>query len=190
MDGKILLIVDPQVDFINGSLPVPGACEAMNALGEYIAAHAGEYMSVLVTADRHPVGHCSFDRNGGEWPVHCVADSVGAAIWPPVMDALCGCHCPVIILHKGTDSAKEEYSIFSNRDAKDKIIRLVEESDVREIDVCGLAGDVCVASTLRDGLSALPMVEFGVIMRFTPSLDGGAALDHLITESGGRIRLR
>ena len=33
---KMLLVVDPQIDFINGSLPVAGAAEAMDALAEYV----------------------------------------------------------------------------------------------------------------------------------------------------------
>ena len=33
---KALMIVDPQIDFISGSMPVFGAINAMNALTSYI----------------------------------------------------------------------------------------------------------------------------------------------------------
>ena len=33
---KLLLIVDPQIDFITGTLPVGGAAEAMDALAKYV----------------------------------------------------------------------------------------------------------------------------------------------------------
>lgn len=33
---KLLLIVDPQIDFITGTLPVAGAAEAMDALAKYV----------------------------------------------------------------------------------------------------------------------------------------------------------
>ena len=33
---RMILIVDPQVDFINGSLPVPEALPAMDRLADYI----------------------------------------------------------------------------------------------------------------------------------------------------------
>lgn len=36
MTNKILLIIDPQIDFINGTLPVPGAEGAMNSLADYV----------------------------------------------------------------------------------------------------------------------------------------------------------
>ena len=79
--NKMLIIVDPQVDFINGSLPVNGAAEAMDSLAEYVKQHGDEYMIKIVTSDWHPYRHCSFDREGGQWPPHCIQHSVGAAIW-------------------------------------------------------------------------------------------------------------
>lgn len=78
---RLLLIVDPQVDFIAGTLPVPGAEEAMDRLAEYIYESDGRYAHKIVTADRHPYDHCSFDGHGGPWPRHCVHDTVGAAVW-------------------------------------------------------------------------------------------------------------
>ena len=83
----------------------------MDALAIYIREHGQQYKHIIVTADRHPVDHCSFKRNGGIWPIHCVADSIGAAIWQPVMDALIDYSGGVTILHKGKQPNKEEYSI-------------------------------------------------------------------------------
>ena len=77
---KLLLIVDPQIDFISGSLSVGGADEAMKKLGEYIGQHDGEYVLKVVTTDWHPYHHCSFKDQGGPWPAHCVQNTIGAAI--------------------------------------------------------------------------------------------------------------
>ena len=66
--AKMLLIVDPQIDFINGSLPVPLAAEAMNELASYLKVVSGMYDVKVVSADFHPWNHCSFKENGGEWP--------------------------------------------------------------------------------------------------------------------------
>ena len=49
----VLLIVDPQVDFVSGSLAVEGAPKAMKALAEYMAAHRKEIKSIVVTMDQH-----------------------------------------------------------------------------------------------------------------------------------------
>ena len=39
-EKKMLIVVDPQIDFISGSLPVPGAAQAMDELATYIKTHA------------------------------------------------------------------------------------------------------------------------------------------------------
>ena len=78
---KLLLIVDPQIDFITGTLPVAGAAEAMDALAKYVKEKGNEYNVKIVTADWHPYHHSSFADEGGMWPRHCVQHSVGAAIW-------------------------------------------------------------------------------------------------------------
>lgn len=180
MNNKLLLIIDPQVDFIKGSLPVPGAEKGMNALAEYIGRHDAEYSAVIVTADRHPMRHCSFKSEGGEWPRHCVADSVGAAIWPAVMDSLLGVADKVTVLHKGEDPSCEEYSIFKNSAAAARILQILEADLIGQIDICGLAGDVCVADTIRDALTLKLPQKINVLTDFTPSIDGGATLASLI----------
>ena len=178
--NKLLLIVDPQIDFIDGSLPVPGAVAAMDALASYLFVSASQYAEIIVTADFHPIDHCSFKRNGGAWPVHCVADSVGAAIWPALMERLCDITIPVKVLHKGEETDREEYSIFSNESAARFILEEVAAKAIDRIDLCGLAGDVCVAATLTDGIDLLKEVSFKVLTDFTSSLDGGERLNQLI----------
>lgn len=180
MNNKILLIIDPQVDFVAGSLEVPGATVAMDRLAEYIHARGGEYRHIVVTADRHPMNHCSFRTNGGMWPVHCVADSVGAAVWPSVMGALLRHVDRVRVLHKGENPDKEEYSIMKNHREAEKLSAILNSDSTAVIDVCGLAGDVCVADTLRGLVNVVGASRLNVLREFSPSLDGGGALDLLI----------
>ena len=182
MEIKMLLIIDPQVDFISGWLPVPGAPEAMDALAEYIRSHGREYTRIVVSADAHPIHHSSFIGEGGQWPRHCVADSVGAAVWPSLMDALIDFLGPVEVLHKGMQCDVEEYSIFSNPSAAGRLKRIADDDEITTIDICGLAGDVCVARSLTDGIAQLGRERFRVLLRFTPSLDGGETLGNLIAK--------
>ena len=81
------MIVDPQVDFVSGTLPVPGAEKAMAELALYIKERGNDYSVIVITADSHPYNHSSFRECGGEWQRHCVSDSIGAAIYPDVFDA-------------------------------------------------------------------------------------------------------
>ncbi len=176
----MLLIVDPQVDFINGTLPVPGAEEAMNQLAEYITAHDGDYAVKVVTSDWHPYGHCSYAANGGQWPMHCVEHTVGAAIWPALIDPLYRTKGEVRIFRKGTCTSCEEYSVFCSADLSKEFASLMEQYAIDHIDICGIAGDICVLSTLKDAVALYGGERFTVLTQFAPSLDGGEALQQFI----------
>ncbi len=58
---KLLLIVDPQIDFITGTLPVSGAAKAMDALATYVKEQGNEYTVKIVTADWHPHQQTNYD---------------------------------------------------------------------------------------------------------------------------------
>lgn len=184
MKNRMLLIIDPQIDFITGALPVPGAIQAMDSLAEYINRTGSEYSHIIVTADRHPMCHCSFKSEGGEWPAHCVSDSVGAAIWPPIMYRLSDIPDKVTILHKGEDAAVEEYSILKNKEAAEQISVIINDKSIYQTDICGIAGDVCVADTIRDWFSFTGKTDLNVMKQFSPSIDGGKTLDSLVSKYG------
>jgi len=180
--NRMLLIIDPQIDFVTGSLPVPGAVQAMDSLSEYIGHTGSDYSHIIVTADRHPMRHRSFKSEGGEWPVHCVEDSVGAALWPPIMERLLDIPDKVTILHKGENAAIEEYSILKNKEAREQIYAIINDKTIGKIDICGLAGDVCVADTIRDWITFSEKTDLRVLQQFSPSIDGGKTLDSLISK--------
>lgn len=174
--NRMLLVIDPQVDFVTGALPVPHAHEAMDALGRFVAEHPARYAVKVMSADRHPYRHCSFSDCGGEWPRHCVHDTVGAAVWPAVFDALYATDGPVHILYKGENPQLEEYSIFKNKEAMAGIKALVAAHRIESIDICGLAGDICVLESLRNGVELFGAGMFNLFAEFSPSIDGGEAI--------------
>lgn len=178
--NRLLLIIDPQNDFINGSLPVSGAVEAMNNLADYISINSGKYALKIVTADRHSFFHCSFTDCGGEWPRHCVHDTEGAAVWQPLFHPLYETDGAVHFLYKGESTDTDEYSIFKNQEATRIISDLVEKEKIEKIDICGLAGDVCVLQSLRDGIELFGAKKFNVLTAYSPSIDGGDALIDII----------
>ena len=64
---SLLLLVDVQYDFINGSLAVDGAPLIMDNLANYIAEQPeGTFDNIVMTADFHPYDHSSFKDNGGK----------------------------------------------------------------------------------------------------------------------------
>lgn len=172
---RILLIVDPQNDFITGTLAVPGAKSMMLKLAEYDFA---KYDYVCVTMDSHPENHMSFKENGGIWPTHCVCDTNGWNLPEYLNDALENANF-VSCFRKGTEVDKEEYSIFDNE--KDgfmlytHIKELARQEDVY-VDVCGIAGDFCVLETIKGLRKFIGDKYIGVLVDYIASIDGGEKL--------------
>ena len=100
---KILLVVDVQRDFIDGSLAVPGA-EAI--IPEINGIKNGADL-VYFTLDWHPKDHCSFKANGGQWPEHCVHYTLGASLADGLLDGLEEAKTRFIL--KGQNKEREEY---------------------------------------------------------------------------------
>lgn len=178
--NKALLIVDPQIDFINGSLAVPGAEKAMNALADCVAAKSEIYERIFITCDKHPVTHCSFVQNGGDWPAHCVQDTNGYEIWPVLKKALAGKNFE--ILNKGETPDKEEYSIFRNRQGRMRLQEFARMGETAHFDICGIAGDYCVLQTLADGVEMFGTDKFRILQAYVASLDDGSALRNFVKE--------
>lgn len=179
---NILLIVDPQIDFISGSLAVPEAEGKMYSLAKYIENKQNAYDHILVTLDSHPDNHCSFSDNGGMWPKHCVIYTKGWDIYPYLSEVLNKMQS-VACYHKGDFSDKEEYSIFENEEDGNTLTRqlleILEEGEVF-IDVCGIAGDYCVLETLKGLVGLVGNNYISVLDEFTASIDGGKKLQEYL----------
>lgn len=181
--AKALFIVDPQIGFINGSLPVPMAAEDMNALAEYMkSTNCQQYEAKIVSVDHHPWNHCSFKSQGGEWPSHCIAHTVDAAIWPQLEPALFQTHGETLFVTKGENAKKEEYSIFLKDELSD-FFNLIERHSITEIDICGIVREICVLNTIKGLHEALPNMKVNVLMQYTPTLDAGVAFQKFADEN-------
>lgn len=171
----ILLIVDPQNDFITGTLAVPGAKEKMMKLADYIKTNVYDY--ICVTLDSHLNDHTSFKENGGIWPSHCIAYTNGWDI-PEYLEVALG-GMLTTYYHKGTDPTKEEYSIFDNEYDGNILVNqltdLFREGNIY-IDVCGIAGDFCVLETIKGLRKIIGDQYITVLVNYTASIDGGIKL--------------
>ena len=167
---KMLLIIDPQYDFINGSLAVDGAEKAMDKLSLFIKDNGKEYEKIVLTSDWHPYTHCSFKNNGGIWNSHCVQFTKGAAIYQPIINALEDIKADYTVLTKGTNEDREEYSVFKNTKSCVKLNNLCNLLDITEIDICGIAFDYCLKDSAKDGMRYLENVRFNIIKEFSPSI--------------------
>lgn len=165
---KYLLLIDCQYDFIDGKLAVDGSKPIMDNLADYIRTNGKDYNAIWATADWHPITHISFKENGGEWPVHCVQHSHGAAIYEPIMEAVFSLGIDFPILTKGNMESREEYSIFRNFISCNKLLKMASRNSV--VDVAGIALDFCVKDTLVDSKKFMPNREFRLLKDFSPSI--------------------
>src|SRR6185437_16844162 len=95
-----------------GSLFVKGAADILPLVNSEarLATEAGA--AVVFTQDWHPESTPHFAKDGGLWPVHCVADTWGAELHPDV-DATAAAEAPRI--RKGRNG-EDGYSGFTMRD--------------------------------------------------------------------------
>jgi nicotinamidase/pyrazinamidase len=146
-----LIVVDVQNDFADpeGGLYVRGGEEVVDAANAEIEAAVEAGASVFYTQDWHPEHTPHFARDGGVWPVHCVAGTWGAELHPRL-----SVQGPVV--RKGV-GGEDGYSGFTMRDPEagtefgTGLEDAVRAADVQRLVVLGLAGDVCVKATALDG---------------------------------------
>ncbi|KAJ5574265.1 isochorismatase family hydrolase [Penicillium hispanicum] len=183
-----LIVVDMQEDFCppKGSLAVQDG-RSIAPLINSLLAQPG-FVTRIATQDYHPPNHISFASNhpspnnrpfesfiemrnpapGKEdetklqqlWPIHCVADTPGAAIIPEIdADRF------DILVQKGKHSQVEMYSAFADafgnldptvtkQSVSVDITSELQAKGVTDVFVVGLAGDYCVKCTAVDAVKA------------------------------------
>ena len=173
---RMLIIVDPQVDFIDGSLATAKGAEAIGRLSKALSAEAWKnYSWIIVTQDMHPENHCSFVAQGGTFPPHCVKGTKGVEVYPDLkatLTELMDSNMQVHYMRKGDKAEKEEFSIFQNDHSGEKLRRTIQEFENFEgIDVCGIATDYCVYETVKDLIEFYPAKQVRVITNCCAAVD-------------------
>lgn len=178
--NRLLLIIDAQEDFLEGSLRMEGATERMDRLAEYIQNHDGQYQVKVFTKDWHPLNHCSFDRNGGPWPVHCLNHSAGAGIHQSLLIAAYSTKGDTVVLTKGDNPQKEEYSIFDNEASSARLRQIVDEYAIDQIDVCGVAREYCVKESILGAIKVFGPDRLCLLDRYIGAISDDHALDEIV----------
>ncbi|RCW51536.1 MULTISPECIES: bifunctional nicotinamidase/pyrazinamidase [unclassified Halanaerobium] len=161
---KALLLVDLQNDFYeNGNLAVSEASKINPAVNKLLSNNS--YNIVIASQDWHPAGHRSFasthnmeaftpyekEKGIGPvlWPDHCIQGTYGADFHPDIDSNKFD-----YILRKGTENDVDSYSAFQDNDGTDLGLNgLLKGLNIKEIDICGLAFDVCVKYTALDAVN-------------------------------------
>jgi nicotinamidase/pyrazinamidase len=154
---RALFIIDVQNDFTEGgSLGVDGGVAVAANVTGYLRAHLTDYDVVFASRDWHD----AVGDNGGHfatteppdyvvtWPRHCVAGTSGAEYHAALDTSLVDIH-----IRKG--EGVPAYSIFEGTaDDGETVLQKLDELDVTDVDVVGIATDYCVRASALDALGA------------------------------------
>lgn len=159
---KALILVDLQNDFCNfGALAVKGGNDVIPIANRLME----KFELVVATQDWHPADHESFAavhyfRQPGQvmnlhgleqvlWPIHCVQGTFGAEFVQEL-----NTNKITKVFPKGTDKTVDSYSgFFDNGKRGDTGLHAyLQEKNVTEVYVMGLALDYCVKFTATDAI--------------------------------------
>ena len=161
--NQALIVIDVQNDFCpDGALAVAQG----DAIIPQINALMGQFQTVVLTQDWHPVDHSSFAANhagaaafstvqmpyGAQtlWPSHCVQGTKGAEFHPALRSDLAQ-----LVIRKGFRAGIDSYSaLFEN----DKITPTGLDGYLRArgitgLTLVGIATDYCVAFSALDAVA-------------------------------------
>ena len=184
-----LVVVDVQNDFADpaGSLYVTGGGEVVPRINDQVGLAVADGAFVVYTQDWHPPSTPHFAKDGGVWPVHCVAGTWGAEPHPDLV--VVG---PVV--RKGSNG-EDGYSGFTMRDPASgedrptELEQILRERGLTRVVVCGLATDYCVRGTVLDacrlGFETTVLTEAIAAVELTPG-DGAKALAEM-AGAGARL---
>jgi nicotinamidase/pyrazinamidase len=178
-----LVIVDVQNDFADpaGGLSVAGGDVVVPVINAQVELAVDAGSEVVYTQDWHPPVTRHFAKDGGIWPVHCVAETWGAELHPDLR---------VVgpIVRKGSNG-EDGYSGFTMRDpdtgdtVPTELDALLHGRGVEHVVVVGLATDYCVKATALDarrlGYAATVLARGIAAVDLSPG-DGERALAEMI----------
>lgn len=135
---KALLIVDLQNDFLpTGSLGVKEGDKIIPIVNELM----NQFPIIIASKDWHPETSVHFEK----WPVHCVANTEGAA-FPEDLNS----DKIQEVFYKGTDNKDDGYSAFEA--TSKSLSQYITDKQINELYIAGIATDFCVKASVEDAL--------------------------------------
>lgn len=155
---KALIVVDYQVDFVNGALGFSGAELLEPVIIEKIVKTRAEGGRVIFTLDTHTEDYLS-TAEGRKLPVvHCVDGTEGHKLFGKLSDCVLD---DDIIIKKPSFGSLE-------------LADVLRENKFDEVELCGLVTDICVVSNAIIAKAALPESRVVVDGKACASFDKSA----------------
>lgn len=169
---KALIIVDVQNDFCEGgSLATERGAEVAALISEYVETRHSDYEAIVATLDWHvnPGDHFSDTPDyKTSWPRHCVAESRGAdthenldtdyieaffrkGAFEAAYSGFEGLLAPENSVMTGE---REAGAAVEDETPKLSLDDWLQEHEITDLDVVGIATDFCVKATALDAVDA------------------------------------
>ena len=170
--AKALIIVDVQNDFCaGGALATDRGAKVAALISEYVEDNHHRYEAVVATQDWHidPGAHFSDTPDFVDsWPVHCVANTEGAEIHPNLdtdyieayfrkgryeaaYSGFEGLQAPEESVMTGEH---EPGAPLDDEGPKTPLADWLDEREIQDVDIVGIATDYCVLATAKDAVDA------------------------------------
>lgn len=170
--AKALIIVDVQNDFCaGGALATDRGAKVAALISEYVEDNHHRYEAVVATQDWHidPGTHFSDTPDFVDsWPVHCVANTEGAEIHPNLdtdyieayfrkgryeaaYSGFEGLQAPEESVMTGEH---EPGATLDDEGPKTPLADWLDEHEIQDVDIVGIATDYCVLATAKDAVDA------------------------------------
>lgn len=164
---KILVVVDMQKDFINGSLGTKEAQAIVPKVADLIRSKATEDTMIIFTADTHDNNY-AHSLEGKNLPVaHCIKGTDGWSIDEAITNAYIETfnkYRKIDILNGAFNEGVVEKPTFGSVDLQNIFYEIDEEIEpIEEITFCGLCTGICVLSNVILAKATFPEVPINVV---------------------------
>lgn len=151
---RLLIVVDYQNDFVNGSLGFDKAKDLEKRIVELIQEYQNNNDDVIYTMDTHQSNYLE-TYEGQYLPItHCIEDSEGWQLYGKTKDLLKDCLC----FKKKTFPSLE-------------LANHLKDKDYSDVTLVGLVSHICVISNAVMVKAALPQTPIRIDLKATGSSD-------------------
>ncbi|WMJ23889.1 isochorismatase family cysteine hydrolase [Paludicola sp. MB14-C6] len=170
---RLLMVIDFQNDFVDGSLGFENAKNIEEAIVSKIETYHKNGDSVLFTFDTHDETYLN-TQEGKNLPIlHCIKDSKGWQLYGKPKELLLSTDK---IIYKGGFGSLE-------------LANYLKAEHYDEIELCGLVSNICVITNAILAKTALPEAKIVVDAKATASFDEQLHLQALNVMKGLQIQV-
>lgn len=152
---KILLVIDFQKDFVDGSLGFEGADRLDSLILDKIQAYRNANLEVAFTFDTHPDNYLE-TQEGKSLPVeHCIENTDGWQLFGKVKDSIC----------------EKDKRFLKPTFGSSELLDYLKKEQFDEIEIVGLVTNICVIANAVIAKTALPEAKIIVDAQCVDSFD-------------------